>query len=1765
MPLKRHDQLTAAPVPEVGKPETSYPTPNIADRLVIERVPIKSGKYKAIPYHSPHPGWETNGLILVWQGKVKSGNNQTIALRVYSNNLANDDWYNYAVKYSGDVDATPIFVRSYIDLREDYAALPKAAPLKTMMRLRVANQGSGYTYGTLPAVTLSGGGASTQATARAIMNPLGTKVIGLQLLTAGFGYTSNATVTIAPPSAGVTATATAEIQPADAYLVHEETVKLDSEDHQLASLFWKINRVYETLPGPWLPDTRYDNDLGPIQIYRRAVINTGQIGGTITATGKHNYQARDGSAIVLWEILEAWSNGTGTPGVFPFPGPGPAPGANPNAPYPILILDDYDRTGEGRGSYQRTSQLILATGSEEGTLTRDAGIVTKTTYEPYNDNPFLLKEIVEQWVELIIRDKRVTSEFGGGILAHNEDTAEPGTQTVETGLLVVSSQLKQTSPDEQKRITEKLDPSSAIPVLELTYGGSGMPIAPAVSFTGGTGGGAIAVSVLGFGIASVPVSAGGSGFTHPPSVGFRNGGGGGGFAVAVLGFGLASAIVTNRGLLYTSAPGVTVTGDGTGAVVSAVIGFGVYYATITDPGGRAKNTLTNDDATNVANNETVTIGGKVYTFKTTMTAIEGQVQRGASLDASLLNLIHAINHTGLPGIEYECAVANTQVFADAVVTAHSITVTARNPGTGGNLIATTETGVHLSWAATTLFGGFSYTEVPSAIFTGTGGGASANLIMGHPVTSIPITSRGTSYETPPTVAVGIGVGDGLEALAVLGFALDSIPVDTEGSGFTEATVIIDPPEPGGIQAEADAVIEGDEVDSLELTAGGTGYGTAPAIGFGGGVGTGASGTSTLGFAVATAVLDTGGTGFTSFPSVGLAGGTGSGAAVNIRVGLESVASIVDGGTGYAVDDILTIVGGTSTTAAQLRVTSVSGGGIITGVSVETVGVYSALAANPRGVTGGTGTPGPASVTLNYVSDGDANGVLSLLGTEFNTLAFSNPGTSPRNEVVEVRSADGSGVGSDLSDRTLDAETYGGAVINSWGAIDLGVDRTLVVSKYTLKNRVTDGLRAMRNCRLQGSNDAASNSIVDLAAATWDDIDIRVADTTMTAVAGSYATYTPNQGNTTAYRWLRVIQDGVNSFGDYLFFINEWEFYGDFDYIGVVPATDASFDLTWLVVQLNLTAGGTLYTSAPGVTISGGGGSGATGHLTLAPTGSVKSIALVLPGTGYTDDFTLSFTGGGGTGAAGLAHVAGVITGINITEPGSGYTVVPGVMISGDGTGAAAHAVRETSGEVWRIDVISGGVFELPIPTLVISGGGGSGAAATAILDTTLNFVHRLHVTLSGHGYNGAPTISFRYLNGTIPPFLAATATLNTTDGEVIALNVTTPGTGYTVATLVFDNAGHGGSGAAGDAVLSITGSVSAINVLTPGLYKTVPGVVISGGNGINAVAAAVLASLGQVVELQLTTTGSYSVAPTVVFTGSNTTPATGIYHLGTLEWPANPGFDTDPTYGIVIDNIKKVVETGTPYPGRNPDYSGPFIDQSPYDRWKTIQITSKVNLQTLPPDTIFPVWHSLHLPPRLLSIKALWSDRVAKMGASFSSSAHADVTSGLTGDIIIKSSEGYHGQILGYGHRHWFLGPPPINSFYKLDIIGSSGSIILTETSSRTYEDTYDDGGIKIGDSFNHVVRATDVRDHLIIPGGYEVIDATKTSMVQIAAGQSGGGRFVGITALGTQSFLTVDFAPSKPGYDIRGYTVLADVQPEQWRFNLWQATLIYVQIPYNS
>lgn len=106
-------------------------------------------------------------------------------------------------------------------------------------------------------------------------------------------------------------------------------------------------------------------------------------------------------------------------------------------------------------------------------------------------------------------------------------------------------------------------------------------------------------------------------------------------------------------------------------------------------GVKAQGTLTMDTIPTDTN--TVTIDGKVYTFQTSLTNFDGNINIGGSLAQAKLNLVAALDLSGVPGTDYATDMTAHPTVDIAAFIVNDAILTAKLPGPAGSAIATTET------------------------------------------------------------------------------------------------------------------------------------------------------------------------------------------------------------------------------------------------------------------------------------------------------------------------------------------------------------------------------------------------------------------------------------------------------------------------------------------------------------------------------------------------------------------------------------------------------------------------------------------------------------------------------------------------------------------------------------------------------------------------------------------------------------------------------------------------------------------------------------------------------------------------------------------------------------------------------------------------------------------------------------------------------------------------------------------------------------------
>ena len=208
--------------------------------------------------------------------------------------------------------------------------------------------------------------------------------------------------------------------------------------------------------------------------------------------------------------------------------------------------------------------------------------------------------------------------------------------------------------------------------------------------------------------------------------------------------------------------------------------------------------------------------------------------------------------------------------------------------------------------------------------------------------------------------------------------------------------------------------------------------------------------------------------------------------------------------------------------------------------------------------------------------------------------------------------------------------------------------------------------------------------------------------------------------------------------------------------------DASGDSTTYgsssVQTINITDGGSGYSSAPTVTITKASGdttgSGATATANLTG-GVVTSVTITNGGTDYTIDPDISFSGGSPTTIAtatadryDFTDSNDMIRSVEVTSGGSGYTSNFDVTFS---SGSAVGEAIVSGGAVTKIVIRDPGSGYSSLPTVDLSAGDGTGGAASA------SFLPQAGQLLAIRFYDGSTNAS-----GTLFNSVAAT-TSNWTD------------------------------------------------------------------------------------------------------------------------------------------------------------------------------------------------------------------------------------------------------------------------------------------------------------------------------------------------------------------------------------------------------------------
>ncbi len=292
-----------------------------------------------------------------------------------------------------------------------------------------------------------------------------------------------------------------------------------------------------------------------------------------------------------------------------------------------------------------------------------------------------------------------------------------------------------------------------------------------------------------------------------------------------------------------------------------------------------------------------------------------------------------------------------------------------------------------------------------------------------------------------------------------------------------------------------------------------------------------------------------------------------------------------------------------------------------------------------------------------------------------------------------------------------------------------------------------------------------------------------------------------------------------------------------------------------------------------ITVTGGGGSGASGKLIFGLTSS--SFSVTNGGVGYTTAPTVTISGGGGTGATAVATVSGAaVTSITITNPGTGYTSAPSISLSGGGdTAPATVSANANNFTVLGAEAVLPGTGYTSTPTATVLAINSTSSSQTEVLPTLTPVLNTVSVqsnsTINGagavvlntavNGSNSSGTVtldldgtsSSSAINGVIGNGTAggnlAISKTNTSTWTLSGANAYTGGTTVSNGTLVVANTSGSATG---------TGNVNLNGgVLASGAVGSISGNVI-GGASPATIAPGGVATVGTLTLGGLTTTSS---------------------------------------------------------------------------------------------------------------------------------------------------------------------------------------------------------------------------------------------------------------------------------------------------------------------
>lgn len=410
-----------------------------------------------------------------------------------------------------------------------------------------------------------------------------------------------------------------------------------------------------------------------------------------------------------------------------------------------------------------------------------------------------------------------------------------------------------------------------------------------------------------------------------------------------------------------------------------------------------------------------------------------------------------------------------------------------------------------------------------------------------------------------------------------------------------------------------------------------------------------------------------------------------------------------GGSGYAVDDVITLNSFGNGTGATLIVTTVSSG-VVTAVKAGTMGSnYTANGTNvAQASTDGSGSGATFTITTNTASVAEFKNKVTTCMVEIESGSFAvgdvvGSGTSQAT-IESIDNKKYNRIAHNFTDLTpknsrLDYSFFGtGSGASSIGTTETKIGRAeeaYTPSEFAIFSRSNEitNLSSNSSFKTEAIFSSPSNFIspvIDLSRATYqleanvinndstDEDDRNSGDATCKYISKIVQLNDKNQAeDMRVYLDQRVpVEGSVEVYAKFRAKEDDGKFRDDLYWVQMTTASDAITSPNKFVETIynlpvrgsnnvglggdsnevleyihkrvsstTITAGGSGYTSAPTVTFSGGGAWKQATGVAIISGGAVASITITDPGRGYTSAPTITLTGGGGSSATATAAIS----------------------------------------------------------------------------------------------------------------------------------------------------------------------------------------------------------------------------------------------------------------------------------------------------------------------------------------------------------------------------------------------------------------------------------------------------------------------------------------------------------------------------------------------